>query len=195
MENAIEALKMAIAMMMFVVALTLSISSFSQATSAVRSITIMRDKEREYTYVKPSENLTRTVGIETVISTMYRAFEENIEIHFMKENGTEISLYKKIDSNQIETDVTCIDLKNEGFKNAKEAQEHLDIILGGDDVLNTKKDSIQQKYTTDIKMIYNQGLYKEFKNKKFEELLGEYYQGEGTSQIKKRVITYILKNI
>ena len=93
MENAAEALIIAFAVMMFVMALTLSISSFSQANTAVKAIVDMTDSEAEYTYVEPSEKLTRIVGIETVISTIYSSSNENIEIHFIDESGTPIPLY------------------------------------------------------------------------------------------------------
>ena len=41
MENAVEALKIAGAMLMFVLALTLSISSFSTANASINAITTM----------------------------------------------------------------------------------------------------------------------------------------------------------
>lgn len=197
MENAVDALKIAFAVMMFVMALGLSISSFSNATSAVTSIVSMRDRENEYTYVNPSENLTRTVGIETVVTSMYRAFEENIVLYFVKSDGeTPFALYydtdttgkiKKDDSNH-NIEISCIDLSKEGFATKEQAQEHLDIILAGKPALPTKSKDIQQKY--DKKLIYKDGLYEYLKDKRFEEYLGEYYQGEGASQIKRRVITY-----
>lgn len=191
MENAVDALKIAFAVMMFVVALTLSISSFSQATSAVTSIISMRDRETEYTYVEPSKELTRTVGIETVVTSMYRAFEENIEIYFVYNDGNEIALYNNTDVNGNDVQVSCINLASEGFASKEEAKQHLDIILGGKSVLDDKSESVQDKY--DKKLIHEDGLYEHFKNAQFTELLGEYYQGEGASQIKKRVITYILQ--
>lgn len=190
MENAVDALKIAFAVMMFMMALTLSIFSFSQATSAVTSIINMRDRETEYTYVEPSHNLTRTVGIETVVTSMYRAFEENIEIYFVKRDGTPYDLYKKTDANGVELGVSYINLADEGFASKEDAIQHLDIILGGNSVLDDKSDEVKDKYRN--KLIYTNGLYKEFENTKFDEYLGEYYQGEGASQIKKRVITYIL---
>lgn len=197
MENAVEALKIAFAVMMFVMALTLSISSFSNATSAVTSIVSMRDRENEYTYVEPAENLTRTVGIDAVVTSMYRAFEENIVIHFINSDGeTPFALYydtdttgevKKDDSyNNIE--ISCIDLSKEGFATKEQAQQHLDIILAGDSALPAKTEEVQRIYGE--KLIHTEGLYEYLKDKKFEEYLGEYYQGEGASQIKKRVITY-----
>lgn len=179
-------------------ALALSISSFSNASSAVESIVNMRDRETEYTYVEPSNNLTRTVGIETVVTSMYRAFEENTVIYFMGNDGkTPFALYYATDTNgNIKKDdsynnieISCIDLSKEGFATKEQAIEHLNIVLGGSSSLETKSEDIKKKYEN--KLIYEDGLYEEFKEVKFQELLGEYYQGEGASRIKKRVITYI----
>ena len=187
MENAVEALKIAFAVMMFVMALTLSISSFSQASSAVTSIINMTDRETEYTYVEPTEKLTRTVGIETIIPTMYRAYRENIEIYFFKNNGEPLYLYYKADdSGNYDVGINYIDLSLENFKSAKEAINHLDILLGAED-----EDEI---YNNQINPEYTGGLYKYFSGRKFTEKLGEYYQGTGSTKIKKRVITYTLQN-
>jgi len=210
MENAVEALKIAFAVMMFVLALSLSISSFSQANSTIDAIISMRDRETEYTYVEPTANLSRTVGIETVVSSMYRAFEQNIEIYFKDEDGNTIPLFYKTqidvdgylvkDSTGAALEIYSIDKSNEDVKYDK---MHLDIILGGtsviEDVVNetlaSASDELRESY---IEMYskklqntdYSNGLYEELKDEKFTELFGEYYQGEGASEIKKRVITY-----
>ena len=193
MDNAVEALKIAFAVMMFVMALGLSISSFSQARSAASSIINMSDRENEYTYIEPSDTLlTRTVGIETIIPTMYRAYTENIEIYFFKDNaGSPFYLYNKIDANGdkvIGADgnnvmVNYIDLSLENFSSAKDAMKHLDVLLSGDAI--ETKDLNKKKYTN--------GLYNELKDKRFTETLGEYYQGTGSTKIKKRVITYTMQ--
>ena len=197
MENASEALKIAFAVLLFVMALTLSISSFSQANEAVRNITTLRDRESQYTYVEPSANLTRTVGIETVVSTMYRSYKENIEIHFFQDDGvtvTPFALYNDTDIyGNITEQVYCINLANEGFASQQAAKEHLDIIVGGSRVLNQKELSVRKAYKNVLIPRYQNGLYDVLKNEKFEEKLGEYYQGSGATEVKKRVITYIMK--
>jgi hypothetical protein len=203
MENAVDALKIAFAVMMFVMALTLSISSFSMARSATEAIINLRDRESEYTYVEPSENLTRTVGIETVVSTMYRIYveNENIEIYFVKSDGkTPFALYYdtdtsgkiKKDENGNKIEISHIEL-SEGFADAKDAKQHLDIILGGESQLEDKSEKIKEEYKN--KLIYKDGLYNYLKDVQFEEMLGEYYQSVGASQTKKRVITYRLQNL
>ena len=71
MENAMDALKIAAGVLMFVLALTISISCFSQANEAVTTIANMRDRDVQITYdnIQQSNKLTRTVGIETIIKS------------------------------------------------------------------------------------------------------------------------------
>lgn len=202
MENASEALKIAFGVMMFALALTLSITSFSQATQAVEAITYMSDRETTYTYVKPSSNSNRIVGVETVIPTMYNAYKENYKVYFYEsytdENNNEpLYLYKYVDPNVATPDtyVYYVDLEKEIFPSAAEAVEHLNIILG------KKPTDTNSKYHEQF--IHSEGLYEFLSDKKFEEVLGEYYQedeldpGNDTLEInktKKRIITYILHN-
>ena len=93
MENVAEALKMAFAVLMFVLALTLCISSFSQAREAVDSIITIKDRETSYTYVTASKDGTRTVGAETIVPTLYKAYKENFEVHFLDIYGNKLILY------------------------------------------------------------------------------------------------------
>ena len=213
MENAVEALKIAFAVMMLVLALTLSISSFSQANLAIDAIITMRDRENDYTYVEPTKDLTRTVGIDTIVTSMYRAIDQNIEIYFKKSNGDLIPLFYETqidikgylakDSMGMPKEIYSIDFSNESPEYKK---MYIDIILGGtasidetvEKYLGTQNEQIKEKYKdmykTKIQNHYPQGLYRAFKDKEFIEQFGEYYQGEGASEIKKRVITYVLKD-
>ena len=206
MENASEAIKIAFGVMMFVLALTLSITSFSQATQAVESITYMSDRETTYTYVEPASNSNRIVGVETIIPTMYNAYKENYKVYFYESftdenNNVPMYLYKYVDPNVATPDtyVYYVDLEREIFSSANEAVEHLNVMLG-----KIPTDS-NAKYHEQF--IHAEGLYEFLKDKKFEEILGEYYQEDaldaanGTSsgildvnKTKKRIITYVLHN-
>ena len=189
MENAVEALKIAFAVMMFCGALTLSISSFSTARSAATAIINMRDRETEYTYVEPSDNFTRTVGVETIVPSMYRAYKENIEIYFFDKSGNPLTLYFKTDDNGHRVtdenghyvEINYVDLTLEKFGTAKEAIEHLDILL-------EDSSGYIGKYKNQIRR--PEGLYAFLSKYAFEEEFGEYYKETGTSQYKKRVIKY-----
>ncbi|MCI8273231.1 MAG: hypothetical protein HFJ55_04010 [Clostridia bacterium] len=195
MENVTEALKMAFGVMMFVIALTLGISSFSMARDAVDSIITMKDKKQEYTYIRSTDD-TKIVGVETIIPTMYKAYKENFSIEFYKEDGSPLYLYTYTHPNNAgKTDVYYIDLKKELLPDATEAIEHLDILLD--------KKSNASKYKEQFRSEYTNGLYEFFKNNTFKEELGEYYQEDalaGTktetldvNKTKKRLITYTLQ--
>lgn len=198
MENATEAMKMAFGVLMFVLALTISISCFSQARTAVDSIVTLRDRETQYTYVKPSATLNRTVGIDTVITTMYRAYKENFKIYFYNSYTSEeinepLVLYNYYDANGNVTPVNYVDLEKEILPNANEAIKHLDILLG------KRPSDRNSKYFEQF--IHLDGIYEYLKNEKFLEVLGEYYQedeaagteteGAEINKTKKRIITYI----
>ena len=144
MENAVEAFKIAGSVILFVIALSLSISSLSIANRTVSEITTMYDKEANYTYIKPSSDLSRTVGIDTIIPTMYNAYEENIKIVFKDKNGQDIPIYYKTNQYGSRVDaegkavsdtatavtVKCIDLSEEGFKKFVEQYLKKNINLG-----------------------------------------------------------------
>lgn len=198
MENGAEALKIAFAILMFLVALSLSISSFSEATNAIDSITTQRDRETEYTYVQPTENLSRVVGIETVITSLYRITEQNLEIHFYEKSAsgseTKMELFKLLNVNGSDTGETSnyIDLAHENltFGGQFLPNEFIDILIGGRNIKNWNE--IKSKYVNRlIDGELEEGLYKRYANNKFEERLGEYEQGEGAAKITKRVITYV----
>ena len=204
MENAAEALKMAFGVLMLVLALTLCISSFSQAREAVDSIITIKDRETSYTYLASADDSTRIVGIETVVPTMYKAYKENFEVHFLKADGTDLVLYKYQDQNGNTRDISIIDLESEEHADSQRAINRLDYILSGTE----KGPNDPAKKEVASITGGTSGLYQYFKNRKFEEQMGEYYQeykeGKTTDEngatildinkSKKRVITYILQN-
>jgi len=192
MENAVEALKFAGAVMAFTFALTISISSFSSAREAVTSIINMRDRETEYTYVQPTEDLTRTVGVETVVPSLYRAYRENIEIYFFDSNGNPLTLYYKTDSNGKlvlengdKVGINYVNLELESFSSIEDASDHLDILL--------RKNTITYNGKYKNQICHDEGLYDFLSKYTFKESFGEYYQGTGKKKNKKRVITYTIQ--
>lgn len=214
MENAAEALKIAFAVLMFVAALSLSISSFSSAKTAIDNIITMRDKTQKYMYVTPAKSSNRIVGVETVIPTMYKAYQENFRIVFMQKDGeelkelpiyyyTDIHNSKVYDSEKGEyRTINYIDLENERLAGKTEAIQHLDILLEARKGNNKNDNKYYEQFMEDK----ISGLYEYLKDKKFEEVLGEYYQEDleaaqkGTvsdaldiNKTKKRVVTYILQ--
>ncbi len=84
MENAADALKMAAAVLIFVIALSIAVYGFTKAKQAATSVISKSDSIRYY----DSENLdiqdSRIVGIETVIPTLYSYFKEGYTVLFYK---------------------------------------------------------------------------------------------------------------
>lgn len=90
MENAVDALKIAFAVMVFVIALSVSIMSFNSVKAAADSILYTKDETNYYEYQgavgKASEN--RIVGMETVVPTLYRYYKENFTVVFKQADYT-----------------------------------------------------------------------------------------------------------
>lgn len=197
MENAVDALKIAFAIMMFVMALSLSISSLSQANAAVTAIISLNDRETDYNYIEPNSTNTRIVGAETIVPTMYKAYKENFQIYFYDDKGDPLVIYyatdsvgnRKVDKAGNAIGINYID-GSEVFGTAKEAEEHLNRILGN-------PSSVDAKYANQLNGLYVDGLYKFLSKNKFIEQIGEYYQNDSentpeANKSKTRVITYKL---
>lgn len=221
MENLAEALKMGFAIALFVMALSLSMSSFSQATEAVNAVISARDRDKlledatieelkeagyeQYVYVEPAPKRTRMVGIESVVSTINRSIQENIEIHILEANAdgstTPYEIHTITDNSHV-IDLTTLSSSGEDGI-GMHIEEFVKILLGGPDInpencgitfsaeeWNNFKDKCVNKL---VYPINTDGLYDELKDCEFEEVLGEYHLGTGTSEYKKVVITYIIQ--
>lgn len=90
MENAVEALKMAFAVMLLTLALSLSIAFFSKARATAEMVLQSADETAYYDYTRydlpedPSGN--RIVGYETIIPTLYKYDKERYKVTFKKGN-------------------------------------------------------------------------------------------------------------
>ena len=73
MENATDALHMAAAVLIFVVALTISINAFSEARMTTTTILDRQDREYSYTYVEDNGTTERIVGLESIVPSIYKA--------------------------------------------------------------------------------------------------------------------------
>lgn len=90
MENAVEALKLAFAVILLTLALSLSMSFFSKARSTAELVLQRSDKLAYYDYTRydlpedPSGN--RVVGYETIIPTLYKYDKERYKVVFKQGN-------------------------------------------------------------------------------------------------------------
>lgn len=184
MENAAEALKLAAWILIFVVALSISMSSFGQAKESIDTLLVATDREYITEYLPESGDTQRIVGVESIIPAIYRSFKDNYKIVFP------FPLYKYKGD-----DVYYIDLSVNGFTDRVKEEFIKRVLYGGD-----KYDA---NYTTNHfrdYVFYNNSssLYNRIKGKTFKEKLGIKYMGEengatlapDVNKVEKRIITY-----
>ncbi len=194
MENAVEALKMAGSVLLFVMALSIAMLSFTQARTAIG--TLVEYSDREYStmedddrfYYRKSTDTERYVGIDTIIPTIYRAFSESYKIVFETKRGDtavpgfpdEYYLYK------IKTEDRNVYKLDKGKDTSGEdnAKEFLDAI-----VYHKPADNIFGG--ANHRDLPSAGLYAKLKeyvsNYKIKETLGTYYMEDRTDADGKRL--------
>ena len=212
MENAAEALKMAGAVLLFVLALSVAIISFGQARETADTILDYRDREvqyiegeeyMDYFYYKAT-GTERVVGLETVIPTIYRAYIENYKIVF---DGLDEPIYtlnlsggKTINKYTIDLETTQtgqVKVNNVSLANDEQKSEFLCGILYRDfSKFNKDYTKFEKKYNVSLP---DRGLIERLKNKKITEYLGVYYQNDNSdvpdvNKTEKRIITYKIEN-
>lgn len=95
MENAVDALKMAFAVLVFVIAMWIAFSLLGQANATAREIFFSMDK---ITYLDPQrvgggDANNRIVGLETIIPTIYRYSVENCGVTIINNDGKLVARY------------------------------------------------------------------------------------------------------
>ena len=205
MENATDALKMAAAVLIFVLAISITILSFGQVRQASDTILDYRDRVTTYidgNYYYKTNGTERQVGLETVMPAVFRAYLENYKIVF---EGLQEPIYKiKLNdgtfqdkfSLDLETNQNTI-YKNVVLANNDQKAEFLCGILYGKFRNNSNKDIFEKRYNVELT---NTTLYKQLQNKLsqgyiIKEYLGVYYQDDNEStpdvnKTEKRIITY-----
>lgn len=97
MENMSDAIIMAGAIMIFIVALPVAMTVFSQARATADIVLYASDTTNYYEYIGNDDGngvTSRTVGWETVIPTLYKYYKENYTVVFLENNGNGMELYK-----------------------------------------------------------------------------------------------------
>lgn len=93
MENATDALLMAFAVLVFVVALSVTFSTLAQAKSTADVVLFYSDRENFQTPLKDDttnvQNGGRTVGVDTVIATISRCIKENFTVRINEDTDDE----------------------------------------------------------------------------------------------------------
>ena len=215
MENAADALKIAASVLIFVLALSISINAFGQARVASQTVLEYSDREYDYTYVENNGGTERIVGAETVIPSIYKAYMENYKIVFKNLPG---GVFQKKDDSGSWNDVYKIDAEEKDFNlgtSTRKLQFILAILYGN--ACNTIKNENFSydmsrfnfnQFKTDFENnshihLYDKGIYGKINGRNLKENIGVYYQEEAgedgvenssnvpeVNMTTKRVITY-----
>ena len=187
MENVADALKIAAAVLIFVLALSISINAFGEARIASRTILEYKDREYDYTYVEENKDSNgnivteRIVGLESIVPTIYKAYKENYKIVF-DENISQIrddGIYKRRDDRGQQVAVYSIDLQNEVLGNDTQKEQFIMSILYGKRYADFN--TVKVNFVDNLGIYLNdEGIYDKIKDRGtgLKENLGVYYQEE-----------------
>ncbi len=201
MENATDALYMGFAILVFVIALSLSIFSFSEVTSASQRIIDARDKTTFYSYVVP-QGTSRIVTREDIIPTLYRIAQENYIVSFdfknlLPENNNNLFEVNKTEENDtIKTSIIKSDYIRNAIIDVSNPNDKNKVFINA--LLEGKLDNLIKKknMNNNIKdYLPNEGLYDILGGNTFKEDIGVYSTVKGNGEtVDNRVITYTYIN-
>jgi len=191
MENVSEALIMAGQVLIFIIALTVCISSFTTARMGIdnmisqsETINLAKNSDEYINYMQIRDNgSTRVVGAETVVSSMYRAIKENYVVYI------KLSDYGNIFEGKSESAVDYIEATKD--VKVKVGDQEKTIISNGDKII---KVTIGNGSNQEINAKLKAKFYDQIRNCQFNEYLGEYQNDSDANSEDKvtyRVITYI----
>ncbi len=195
MENAVEALKMAGFMLLFIIALSITMVTLTQAKTTADSLVKNQDRQETYQYVELAEGETkafsRTVTLSDIIPTLYRYAQEDYAVQFYNSDGSPLNVYESGQmQNGIHVKKNDLDLDTEHWE--ENGVTKYEEWRG-----NTTK--IKQHVDDVVEFL----LQPSYKDRQFEEKLGtieDYEEDQDTNELVpdinkqyKRVITYTLK--
>lgn len=194
MENAVEALKMAGFMLLFIIALSITMITLTQAKTTADSLVKNQDRQQSYQYIEVtgdlSKSLSRTVTLADIIPTLYRYAQEDYAVQFYTSSGSPLYIYE---SGQIKNGVPVkkndLDLDTEHWIENGETRYE-----------DWRGNTTKIKQHVDDVVEY---LLANYKNSNFEEKLGtteDYEESQDANELVpdinkqyKRIITYTLK--
>ena len=109
MEEGSQALLIAFAILVFIIALSISFSSLNSAKKTADVVLYYSDRDNFQEYVSADENDLnggRTVGIDTVIATVLRCGKENFAVRVVERNNETIFDYSLDSIPELEEKIT-----------------------------------------------------------------------------------------
>ena len=125
MENAVDALKIAFAVLIFVIALSITFSSIAQAKKTSDFILTQMDKTNFYEKMKVDrdelESGGRKVNVDTIISNLYKIKKEAFEIKVISGSNTWTFGLNTMDAKELDTAIN--EFKKENWNTSSEYLE------------------------------------------------------------------------
>ena len=198
MENAVDALKIAFAVFIFIVALSLAMFMFTQARETADIVLESSDVTEFMDFVEVADTVgeDRIVGLETIIPTLYKYFKENYTVIFLNSNGTPLDLYitrtnprlwsvgytNRYYSDNVDTKICSFDVDEETRRrepwtgNTNYYKQNLDMFLSGGTFVAPSGNGMDYNYSD--RNVNGWGtsnsFIEQYKDKQFRESLGEY---------------------
>ena len=202
MENASDALIMAGEMLIFIVALTVCISSFTKVRVEIdkivgqkETVQMAKNGDEYINYIKSKETKSiRVVGAETLLPSMYRAIKENYVIYIkLNEYDDDYIKNSRIVLTKATKDVSAIKRNSDGTTSSST------VIHNGDDIIKITIGSKTAEINQNVNAIFKDNekkFFKYIKERKFYEYLGEYQDWAVTGVSSEdraihRIITYV----
>ena len=221
MENAVDALKIAFAVFVFTMALSLAMYMLTMASETSDIVLQSSDVTALMEYIEVSDMIgeERIVGLETIIPTLYKYFKENYTVIFLNSDGTPMELYEtqtntdlwstgyinKYYTDNTDTRVCSFDVDEETRRhepwtgNTNYYKMNLDMFLSGGPFVSPSGNGMDYDYSSSrINGWGNNSFIDEFSDSQFRESLGEYVYNEvsavtaNVQEKRKRVIIYTL---
>lgn len=214
MENAVDALKIAFAVFVFTMAISISIYMFTLVGETADIVLQSSDVTEFMQYTEISDMIgdDRIVGLETIIPTLYKYYKENYRVIFMNSNGTPLELYEtqtnpnrwsnnygnKYYNHNEDTRICSFDLSEErsrgepwigGTTGTSNIKLNLDCFLSGKTFTGT---NIIYDYG---EIVGSGGFAEKYKNSRFRESLGEYTYNHVTSEVDSSEDSFEITNV
>ena len=154
MENASQALIIAFSIIIFVIALTISISMFSMARATSDFVIFKSDKTNYYEYNRVDETSkrnARVVSMEAIVPTLYRYYKENYRVEFYDNAGKQLEIYESAGNPIYYFDVDDEIERGEPWIGSQESfKNNVDKIVKEKLIPSYGNDRFEEKYSTEI---------------------------------------------
>lgn len=165
MENISDAVKMAGAALIFVLLLTVTLNLYRQARETSDIILYETDRTNYYQKIRPTQNgVTRVVGIETVIPTIYSYC-----------HGGGVSVRIKLKNESKESKIHWSSTNTPGNNNSND-EEIFDVGLESE--LNGSNATKPEDYIKNLSDKYGSAPWKDDRNKQLERINAFLYGGK-----------------